>query len=144
MSCMYMYAFRLTNLDRQFVCLKYTLYLLSRRIWVGLDKNTPCHVDVRFGKNVLLLCCPSVLLTVDLFVVEKDTLGQTGTLEVVVSGTGASTAADGGPNLLTAVTTLRGKEGERERKRERREREREREREVKSIGLIIHSKMYRN
>ena len=122
---MYMYAFRLTNLDRQFVCLKHALYLLSRRIRVGLDKDTPRHVDVRFRKNVLLLCCPSVLLTVDLFVVEKDALCQTGTLKVVVSGTGASTAADSGPNLLAAVTTLRGKEGERERERERRERERE-------------------
>ena len=99
---------------------------------MGLDKNTPCHVDVRFGKNVLLLCCPSVLLTVDLFVVEEDTLGQTGALEVVVSRTGASAAADSGPNLLTAITTLRGKEGGREGEEGGRERvkggkERERE-----------------
>ena len=88
---------------------------------MGLDKNTPGHVDVCFGKNVLLLCCPSVLLTVDLFVVEEDTLGQTGALEVVVSRTGASAAANGGPNLLTAVTTLRG-EGDRESERRKRER----------------------
>ena len=53
---------------------------------------------------------------------------------MVVSGTGASAAANGGPNLLTAVTTLRGKEEERERKREREREKREREKRERGGG----------
>ena len=49
-----------------------------------LDKNTSCHIDVGFRKYLFLLGVASVLLAVDFLVVEEDTVGLSGTQEVIV------------------------------------------------------------
>ena len=81
---------------------------------MSLDKDTPCHIDVCLRQDVVLVGVASVLLAVDLLVVEEDTAGFSGTQEVVVGGAGARTTANRGTNLLAAITTLGGREGGRD------------------------------
>ena len=57
-----------------------------------------------------------MVIAVHLFVVEEDTVCQSGAEEVIVSRTCACTATHCRSNLFTAVTALRERERERERK----------------------------
>ena len=50
-----------------------------------------------------------MLFTVDLLVLQEETLGLAGTLEVVVGSVPACTTPRGHTNLTTHITTLEGK-----------------------------------
>ena len=75
------------------------------------DKDTPRHIDVGLGQDVVIVGVASMELAIDLLVVEEDGSGLTGAEEVVVSRTGARTTTNGSSDLLTAITTLRGGRG---------------------------------
>ena len=60
-------------------------------------------------KQHLSLCEAGVLFTVDLLVLQEETLGLAGTLEVVVGSVPACTTPHGHTHLTTHITTLEGK-----------------------------------
>ena len=50
-----------------------------------LNKNASRHIDLGFRKYLFLLGVASVLLAVDFLVVKEDTVGLSGTQEVIIS-----------------------------------------------------------
>lgn len=77
---------------------------------MGLNKNTPGHIDISFRQDVFLISVVAMLLAVDLLVVEEDTVREPGTLEVIVSRAGTRTTPNSCPNLLTRVAALTEKQ----------------------------------
>ena len=100
-----------------------------------LDKDTPRHIDVGLGQDVVIVGMASMELAVDLLVVEEHGSGLTGAEEMVVCRTGACTTTNGRSYLLTAITTLRG-EGRGERERE------DREKTADAILQSLHRRWY--
>lgn len=83
-----------------------------------LYKNTSCYIDFSLRKHLFLLGVASVLLAVDFLVVEEDTVGLSGTQEVIISRTGTRTTPNSRTNLLATITALqRDREAKREKER---------------------------
>ena len=88
-------------------------WVAATQLLLGKLTN-PSGRDVpRKGRNhheqYLSLCEAGVLFAVDLLVLQEETLGLAGTLEVVVGSAPTCTTPHGRTHLTTHITTLEGK-----------------------------------